>query len=58
MPAIYVNEWTVRIEDYTPLVRKLYRLIQAGGAAKARALLPKEQVYPLAPEIGRRIGIR
>jgi Domain of unknown function (DUF4291) len=53
----YVNDWTVQIEDYTPLVRKMYRLIQTGSAAKAKALLPKERVYPLDPEIGRRIGM-
>jgi hypothetical protein len=54
----YVNEWTVGINDYTPLVRKLYRLINSGGAVKAKALLPKERIYPLPPEIARRIGMR
>src|SRR5712691_6459646 len=45
----YVNDWTLEIRDFTPLVRKLYRLIQSGHATKARELLPKERVYPLAP---------
>jgi hypothetical protein len=53
----YVHEWTLQIQDYTPLVRKLYRMIQTGNAAKANGLLPKERVYPLDPEIGRRIGM-
>jgi hypothetical protein len=54
----YVDEWTLQISDYTPLVRKLYRAINSGGTAKARALLPKERVYPLDQEIARRIGLR
>jgi hypothetical protein len=53
----YVNGWTVNIRDYTPLVRKLYALVNSGGSAKARVLLPKEKVYPLDREIARRIGM-
>src|SRR5258708_18085500 len=54
----YVNEWIVEICDYTPLVRKIYHLLQAGQETKARSFLPKERVYPLDPTIARRIGIR
>jgi hypothetical protein len=54
----YVSEWTVRIEEYTPLVRKLHRLIQSGSASKARELLPKERVYPVEAAVAKRLGMR
>ncbi|MBV9850651.1 MAG: DUF4291 domain-containing protein [Armatimonadetes bacterium] len=54
---MYVNEWTVEIKDMTPLVRKLYGLIQSGDAARAKELLPKEKVYPMPTEIARWIGL-
>jgi hypothetical protein len=54
----YVNDWIVEIQDYTPLARKIYGLLQAGQEARARGFLPKERVYPLDPPLARRIGIR
>ncbi len=54
----YVNDWTVEIRDITPLVRKIYGLLQEGQEAKARSLLPKERVYTLDQAIARRIGVR
>ncbi len=51
----YVDEWIVGIEDYTPLVRKIYHHLQSGQADRAKRLLPPEKVYPLNAEIGRRI---
>jgi len=54
----YVDEWTVGIGDYTPLVRKIAGLIKAGQVAQARKLLPPERVYPVDPEVGRRLLIR
>jgi hypothetical protein len=53
----YVDEWTVAIEDYTPRVKKIYGLLQAGQAEKAKRQLPPEKVYPICPEIGRRLLI-
>ncbi|HEY3991848.1 MAG TPA: DUF4291 domain-containing protein [Ktedonobacteraceae bacterium] len=53
----YVNDWTLEIRDYTPLVHKIYRLLQAGNEAKARSFLPKERAYTLDPTLARRIGI-
>ncbi|GAA4071243.1 DUF4291 domain-containing protein [Actinomadura miaoliensis] len=52
----YVDDWTISIEDRTPLVRKIHRLLQDGDTAKANSLLPKERPYPLPPEIADRIG--
>lgn len=42
----YTDEWIVGIEDKTPLVRKLQRLLQSGNADAARKLLPDERLYP------------
>jgi hypothetical protein len=53
----YVDEWTVEIRDVTPLVRKLYALIQSGHADRAKELLPRERVYPLQAPIARRLGM-
>ncbi|MBC6456699.1 DUF4291 family protein [Actinomadura sp. HBU206391] len=50
-------EWTLDIQDLTPLVRKIHKLIRAGEAAKAKDLLPRERVYPLALELARRVGV-
>ncbi len=54
----YVNDWTIDIQDMTPLVRKIYGVLQAGQETKARDLLPKERVYPLSPALTRKIGIK
>lgn len=54
----YVNEWTIEIQDATPLVRKIYGLLQQGQEAKAKGFLPKERVYPLTPALAQHIGIR
>jgi len=54
----YVNDLMIKIEDMTPLVRKIYALFQEGLETKARALLPEEHVYPLDSLLARRIGIR
>lgn len=54
----YVNDWTLEIRDYTPLVRKISGLLQEGEEAKAKSFLPKEQVYPLNQTLAQRLGIR
>ena len=53
----YVDEWVVGIEDITPRVRKMYDFLQSGQADKAKRLLPAERVYPVTPELGRRLQI-
>lgn len=53
----YTQDWIVAIEDYTPLVRKLYDLIQRGHSDKAAKLLPKERPYPVSAEIAKRLMI-
>ncbi len=53
----YVEEWIVKLEDYTPLVAKMYQLIHSGHADQAKRHLPPEKVYSVNPEIGKRILI-
>jgi hypothetical protein len=53
----YVDVWTCEIRDCTPLARKIYDLRQAGEIERARALLPRERVYPLDAAIARRLGM-
>ena len=53
----YVDDWIVKIEDYTPLVTKMYKLIHSGQADKAKRHLPPEKVYSVSSEIGKRILI-
>lgn len=51
----YVDTWVMRIEDYTPRVRKIYDLLQSGQADKTKRLLPPERVYPISPHLGRQL---
>ncbi|MFN7976428.1 MAG: DUF4291 domain-containing protein [Acidobacteriota bacterium] len=53
----YVESWTVEIRDLTSLARKIRGLLDAGHADRAKDLLPPERVYPIPPEIGRRVGV-
>ncbi|MEV0173779.1 DUF4291 domain-containing protein [Streptomyces sp. NPDC050803] len=49
--ARYADEWTVGIEDVTPLASEIRSLVRAGETARARELLPQERPYPLDDEI-------
>jgi hypothetical protein len=51
----YVDQWITEIRDLTPTVRKMSELIREGRKDKAEVFLPKERVYPLPPEIARRL---
>ncbi|MFB9718480.1 DUF4291 domain-containing protein [Planobispora longispora] len=51
----FADEWIADLADLTPRVRKIASLAQGGQAAKAQRLLPPERVYPVPPEIGRRL---
>ncbi|WP_353121033.1 DUF4291 domain-containing protein [Dysgonomonas capnocytophagoides] len=53
----YNNDWIVDIEDYTPLVHKIYQLKMDGRHDKAKELLPREKVYPVSDEIMKRLGM-
>lgn len=43
----YVDEWTVEIDDITPLVREIHGLIRTGDQEAVLRRLPAEQPYPL-----------
>jgi hypothetical protein len=43
----YVEDWTVRIEEVTPLAHRIGALVGEGRLEEARGLLPGERVYPL-----------
>lgn len=51
----FAEDWIVSIEDFTPVVRKLYQQIQAGRAETASRLVPRERVYPVDPAVRRRL---
>jgi hypothetical protein len=53
----YVEEWTLAIEDVTPLVHKLYALIQSGHADRATAALPRERIYLPPAAVAKRLGM-
>jgi hypothetical protein len=53
----YVDSWITRIEDYTPLAGKIYKLVQSGNERKAKDMLPRERVYPILDSLARKIGM-
>ena len=54
----YNNEWIVKINDLTPLVKKINGLRKMGKYKEAKRLLPNEKLYPLEDEIGQQIGVK
>lgn len=42
----YADEWTVSIEDVTPLAHRIHALVRDGALDSATRLLPKEHPYP------------
>ena len=52
----YVNEWTISIDDVTPLAHKIHKLVKKGEIEKAKSLLPLEQPYPLSSDLAKLIG--
>ncbi|MEU6495416.1 DUF4291 domain-containing protein [Streptomyces sp. NPDC046984] len=47
----YADEWTVSINDVTPLAREIHALVSSGDPDSATRLLPKEQPYPAEDEL-------
>ena len=54
----FVEEWIVRIEDFTPRVTKMHTLLRAGKADEAKRHLPPERVYVLPAPIAKRLLIK
>lgn len=53
----FATSWVRSIEDLTPRVAKIRAHLRGGHADRARRLLPPERVYPVAPDIARRLLI-
>lgn len=55
-PAVdaYVDQWIVRIEDVTPLMRRMEQAVADRDWAQVQALAPRELPLPLPIEIARR----
>jgi hypothetical protein len=51
----YVDTWIKRIEDVTPLARDVEARVRGGDLETARALLPREETYPVSEEIAARL---
>ncbi|MFZ4931688.1 DUF4291 domain-containing protein [Chryseobacterium sp. Mn2064] len=50
------EDWIVKIEDYTPLVKKILSFTKSGEYDKAKKLLPVEKLYPLSTGLAQTIG--
>lgn len=53
----FVDEWIVSIQDVSQTVVKIHQLLKTGHEKNAKRLLPPERVYPVDPQIGKRILI-
>lgn len=51
----FVDSWLLKLEDFTPTVRKLYPLVHGGRTKEAGRLMPPERVYPVQGEVARRL---
>lgn len=51
----FVEEWCVTIEDFTPTVAKISKLMRAGRNKDALRHVPPERVYPVNAEVGRKL---
>jgi hypothetical protein len=54
--ARYVDEWTVAIQDATPVAGAVRAALAAGDAEGAAGLLPEERPYPLPEGIAAHVG--
>ncbi|MCP3922038.1 MAG: DUF4291 domain-containing protein [Desulfobacterales bacterium] len=54
----YVNDWIVKIEDFTPTVRKLHGFIKNGNTKNFNRLHPKEKIYPVPENTKKQLMIK
>lgn len=47
----YADEWTVSINDMTPLAHEIHALVSSGDLDSATQLLPEERPYPIESEL-------
>jgi len=53
----YVREWITKVTDITEFVHELHALVRSNLPDSYGPQLPKETLYPVPPNIGRRLGI-
>lgn len=53
----YVRDWITKITDITEFVHELHELVRSNRPDSYGPRLPKETLYPVPPNIGRRLGI-
>jgi hypothetical protein len=53
----FVEKWTLKIEDLSPVVAKTRDLLRSGRADEAKRHLPTERTYPVPDSIARRLLI-
>lgn len=51
----FVDTWIVQIEDMTPSVATMRRLLKQGKIAEAKRQLPRERTYPVIDRISQRL---
>jgi hypothetical protein len=52
----YATKWIARIDDLTPLVRRLHQLKREGELSRLERLAPVERAYPLSPTLAQVLG--
>jgi len=52
----YLDSWIQKITDITPVAHEVHAYVKNGKMKEAKALLPKEDVYPLSKSLQIRIG--
>jgi hypothetical protein len=53
----YATQWIVSIEDLTPQVHRIHKLVLAHEFAQAEALLPPVAVYPATAQMRQALGM-
>lgn len=53
----YVGEWITQMTDITDFVHEIHALVRTDQPEAYDSLLPQETLYPVSPEIGKRLGI-
>lgn len=53
----YAENWILRIEDFTPRVRKMRELVKRGKRSSLSRLLYREKPYPLPEPIAKGLGM-
>ncbi len=54
----YVDEWTVSIDDYSPLVHKIRKALKGGDRSLAKRLLPPQREYRIGSvEVAEKLGM-